>query len=259
MIYKDAPKFHILIVSQSPEDARILAADLRNKLHSVGLAHSSNQGYARAITSKPDLIILVACDSNGIRSSIFPLLKTNPSTQNIPIINSPTPNDKVKVKKASQTDPESILEQVSKIIPSTQKSLQVGTDAAAPQSDKSQINFKVKQDATNFIRRHINISGLTISDIAASLNISIITLNKAFEVGEEKSAFASMRIERMQCAALLLEQSTLKISEIANEVGYSDSGNFSKEFKIYWYKTPKRFRIESRINIEASKNSRVES
>lgn len=249
MIYKDAPKFHILIVSQNPEDARILAANLRNKLYSVGLAHSTNQGYAKAITSKPDLIILVACDSNGISSGIFPLLQTNPSTKKIPIINSPTPSDKVKIKKTCQAHADSVLEQVSRLIISANRSLSDEADIAARQSDQSKVDFKVKQDANNFIRRHIHISGLTISHIAASLDISISALNKAFETCEGESAFAFMRRERMQCAALLLEQSTLKISEIANEVGYSDSGNFSKEFKIYWYKTPRQFRNESHINI----------
>ncbi|GAB2827477.1 hypothetical protein GCM10027276_33020 [Comamonas piscis] len=261
---KDASKSHVLIVSQNPEDTYALVATLRNNSYSVSLAHSKDQAYAKAIISNPHSIILATCELDEEKTSILSLLEANPFTRKIPIINAFTLYcDKnadstivdAKGKLADQFFLEMIAERIRLQISfvnenpagaSKEKSL-IASDEIEEDLNRSPENFKLKEDASDFIRRNINVPALQISDIAAYLNTSVRILDAAFDAWEGVSTYVFMRQERMRCAAKLLEQSSLKISFIANEVGYTNSGNFAKEFKKYWHQSPMRFRIESNI------------
>ncbi len=264
MIDKDASKSHVLIVSQNPDDTFALAAILRNNFYSVSLAHSKDQAYAKAITSNPHSIILASCELDEDKADTLSLLEANPSTRYIPIIDVFTLNREThadstvvdtKIKLADQSFLETIAEQIRiQIHFNNQNLARTSEEKSLSESDeiegdvnRSPDNFKLKKDALDFIRRNINKPALQISDIAAYLNTSIQSLNNAFESREGVSAYVFMHQERMRCAAQLLEKSSLKISFIANEVGYTNSGNFAKEFKKYWHQSPTQFRIESNI------------
>ncbi|WP_423460212.1 response regulator [Ottowia sp. VDI28] len=77
---------HILIIDDDPDQLRLLVAALRNTPYRVSVALNGDQGYARATVLLPDLILLDVRmpGRNGI--TIARLLKTNPSTQHIPIL-----------------------------------------------------------------------------------------------------------------------------------------------------------------------------
>lgn len=264
MIDKDTSKSHVLIVSQNPDDTFSLAAILRSNFYSVSLAHSKYQAYANAITSNPHLIILATCELDEDKASTLSLLEGNPSTRKIPIIDIFTLNREThadstavetKVKLADQSFLETIVERIRiKNYFANQNLARISEEKSLSELDqiegnatRSPDNLKLKKDASDFTRRNINKPALQISDIAEYLNTNIQSLNNSFEAWEGVSAYVFMRQERMRCAAQLLEQSSLKISFIANEVGYTDSGNFAKEFKKYWHQSPTQFRTESNI------------
>ena len=49
----------------------------------------------------------------------------------------------------------------------------------------------------------------------------------------------------------MLGQSTLAVADVALEVGYANSANFSTEFRKFWGKSPTQLRNESQINPDA--------
>ena len=55
-------------------------------------------------------------------------------------------------------------------------------------------------------------------------------------------------------AALMLAQSTLSIADVALEVGYLNSANFSTEFKKFWQKSPTQLRSECQADPQVLQN-----
>ncbi|WP_339520218.1 response regulator transcription factor [Comamonas sp. MYb69] len=258
---------HVLIVDDDPDQLRLLVAALRNTSYRVSVALNVDQGYARAAVLLPDLILLDVRmpGRNGI--TIARLLKTNPATQHIPIIFLSAlieQDDRLSGLRAGGVDyitkpffVEEIQERVrihlmlarQTVAQAQEGHLGQAERAAAPPS-QSPANLTLKQVATEYILGNIQDPDLKSSDVAASLGLSMRRLNMVFESSDGLSAFEFIRQERMRRAALMLAQSTLSIADVALEVGYLNSANFSTEFKKFWQKSPTQLRSECQADPE---------
>ncbi len=272
MSHGDIPSPHILIVDDDPDQLRLLVAALRNSAYRVSVALNGDQGYARAAVLLPDLILLDVRmpGRNGI--TIARLLKTNPATQHIPIIFLSAlvdQDDRLSGLRAGGVDyitkpffVEEIQERIRIHLTLSKPAVLQGAPAAQPGQaaplalppGQSPANLTLKQVATEFILSHIQDPALKSSDVAASLGLSIRRLNMVFEACDGLSAFEFIRQERMRRAALMLAQSTLSIADVALEVGYLNSANFSTEFKKFWQKSPTQLRAECQANPEVLQN-----
>jgi DNA-binding response OmpR family regulator len=262
---------HVLIVDDDPDQLRLLVAALRNTSYRVSVALNGDQGYARAAVLLPDLILLDVRmpGRNGI--TIARLLKTNPATQHIPIIFLSAlieQDDRLSGLRAGGVDyitkpffVEEIQERVRIHLMLARHNLPPGQDgpdgqadgAAAPPS-QSPANLTLKQVATEYILGNIQNPELKSSDVAASLGLSMRRLNMVFESSDGLAAFEFIRQERMRRAALMLAQSTLSIADVALEVGYLNSANFSTEFKKFWQKSPTQLRSECQADPQVLQN-----
>lgn len=259
---------HVLIVDDDPDQLRLLVSALRNTAYRVSVALNGDQGYARASVLLPDLILLDVRmpGRNGI--TIARLLKTNPATAHIPIIFLSAlvdQNDRLSGLKAGGVDyitkpfyVDEIQERIrihltlaQRNTPLAQEDGPLGhADKAATPLSRSPANLTLKQVATEFILSHIHDPSLKSSDVATSLGLSLRRLNMVFEACDGMSAFEFIRQERMHRAALMLAQSTLSIADVAIEVGYLNSANFSTEFKKFWQKSPTQLRSECQSDSE---------
>jgi len=96
--------------------------------------------------------------------------------------------------------------------------------------------------ATGYIQDHYNQSDLSIVDISRFLEMSPSYLSKTFksEIGETFTEYLTKL--RMNKALQLLDDTNLKVYEIAQEVGYNDQTHFSKAFKKQYGVSPSDFR-----------------
>lgn len=96
--------------------------------------------------------------------------------------------------------------------------------------------------AVGYIQDHYHQSGLSIVDISRFLEMSPSYLSKTFkhEIGETFTEFLTKL--RMNKALQLLDDTNLKIYEIAQAVGYNDQTHFSKAFKKQFGVSPSDFR-----------------
>lgn len=261
---------HILIVDDDPDQLRLLVTSLRNT-YRVSVALNGDQGYARATVLLPDLILLDVRlpGRNGI--TIARLLKSNPITQNIPIIflsAMTEKNERLEGLRAGGVDyiskpfhVEEILERIRIHLELSRERNTRHIESASenPSSnisdsfDSPSANSTLKQVATDFILSHIHEPSLKSSDVASHLGISLRRLNLVFEASRGLSAFEFIRHERMRRAALMLGQSALAIADVAMEVGYTNPANFSTEFKKFWGKSPTQLRNEYQANPEILK------
>lgn len=90
-----------------------------------------------------------------------------------------------------------------------------------------------------FLCRYADI---TLEQLADSIGLSTRQAQRLLEKNYNKS-FSSMKLEaRMAAAETLLRNSSLKITEISNRIGYSSIEHFSNAFKKFYGVSPGQYR-----------------
>ncbi len=248
---------HVLIVDRDLQQLRPLVAALRSIPYDITVLEHENQAYSRAQYQLPDLIVLDLRLPERQGLKVARMLKENPATAHIPLIFLSSlyeENDRVMGLRAGAVDyilkpyyVEEVQERIHIHITLAQKRAAALRDASptAPQpvSELLPANLTIKQIATEFILSRISDSALKGSGVAATLGLSMHRLNMVFEAVDGITVFEFIRNERMTRAARMLEQTTLGVADIATEVGYPNSANFSTEFKKFWQKSPKQYRV----------------
>lgn len=87
---------------------------------------------------------------------------------------------------------------------------------------------------------------LTQHELARLMGTSEAALTAAFQRVLDVSAYEYLRVQRFKAAAALLRNSAMRISDIAERVGYTDSANFTTAFRGYAGMPPTAYRERSR-------------
>lgn len=91
------------------------------------------------------------------------------------------------------------------------------------------------------------------TELAETLQLSPRHLDRLFAATLGASPVAIARIKRGQTAKMLLQQSTLKLSELAEHAGYGSVSQFNKEFRLLFNSSPSALRS---AKFSVSKNPR---
>lgn len=97
------------------------------------------------------------------------------------------------------------------------------------------------QRAARFMEEHTH-SNLTLDQISAEANMGKYHFSHMFTKWYGVSPMQYYAGKKMEKACTLLLKSTLKVDEIAEQLGYLDTGYFRKAFKNYFGITPSAFR-----------------
>jgi len=104
------------------------------------------------------------------------------------------------------------------------------------------LDEKLLQKTLAFIEENLASDVLSVEKLSSELGISRVHLYKKLLNLTGKSPVEFIRFVRLKKAADLLTNSSLTISEIAYQVGFSDPRYFSKQFKVEFNTLPTRFR-----------------
>jgi len=107
--------------------------------------------------------------------------------------------------------------------------------------NNTQNQQKYIEDALMFIEQNYS-DNITINEISKYISIDRSYLHRLFKKYINKSPQKFLLDLRMEKASSLLENSTLRISDIARSVGYKDALLFSKTFKKLKNCTPTEYR-----------------
>ena len=110
--------------------------------------------------------------------------------------------------------------------------------AEAPEKSYQE-NFMA--DVTAFLEENFSRE-VSIAEISAHMGMSVSYTGKLFKKNMGCSISQYLYRLRMERAKALIESTTDRIYEIAEQVGYSDISHFSKKFKEYWGHSPQHFR-----------------
>ncbi len=86
-------------------------------------------------------------------------------------------------------------------------------------------------------------NGLTIAELAQLSNLSISTFKREFQKHYQSSPARYIKERKLKKAAKLLAGTSLRISEIAFDVGFSDLAHFSRSFLSRYQLSPSEYRL----------------
>ncbi|MBX2901654.1 MAG: helix-turn-helix transcriptional regulator [Cyclobacteriaceae bacterium] len=84
---------------------------------------------------------------------------------------------------------------------------------------------------------------LTLEELAHLCGMSLSTFKRTFKNTYHETPAHYFRVKRLQKAAELLKNTTLRISDICYECGFKDVSYFSKAFNTHYKINPSEFRI----------------
>ncbi len=108
--------------------------------------------------------------------------------------------------------------------------------------DTSSRFSQIVRDAKAFIVQHIHVSDLGLKEIAAQVNFSAAYLNVVFRTETGMTVKQYLIDCRIREAKRLLRDPAVRISEIAQRCGYSNSNYFAKAFKESTGMSPGEYR-----------------
>jgi len=96
-------------------------------------------------------------------------------------------------------------------------------------------------EVNNYIMKNYN-KKITLNDIATNLHISSSYLSRLYKKEQGETIFSFLNRTRIEMAKKMLKNTSLRISEVADEVGFDDPAYFTHVFTKYAGSSPKIFR-----------------
>lgn len=106
-----------------------------------------------------------------------------------------------------------------------------------------------------WLQNHLNKQAISIENLAALFGMSPRNFTRRFRRATNMTPLQYLQQQRLIEAKELLQNSSLRISEIAYRVGYLDVSYFTKLFKQFSSVTPKQYRTSIRAKLYSSKPS----
>lgn len=243
------PRPHILLVDDNPDELRLLVEMLGTERYRISIAFDGSQGYRRAVTSSPDLILMDVRMHGLDGFAACRLLKTDPATAAIPVIFLSASNDvseRLRGLREGAVDyvakPFSAEEVIARI--QIHLTLAAGVamqDALPPSPAQVSDSHAILQAAQHYLLRNL-MHTPTLQEVARQAGTHEKRLSLVFRELLGQSVFGYLREQRLALAKRLLGGSSLSILEIADEVGFAKPTNFATAFREHAGMTPTQYR-----------------
>lgn len=241
------PKIRVLLIDSASEALRALIGAAPKAQVATQIAKDSDHGYRKAVSQRPDAILLSISSQNGGLATLRKL-KANPLTHAIPvmtIVEQMGASERLEIFRAGAIDcipypvlPEELLARLN---------IHLGQQPGAAPQGAPPASTNEDDILVSAARRYIGDHLRTIANtrmIAIELGISDRRLVEAFRARLDTTPFEYLRSERMEMAKDLLRTTTLNQTAIAEEIGYSSAANFSTAFREFTGLTPAAYRRE---------------
>ncbi len=246
---------NILIVDDSTVDLRLLMEMMAGRSMRLNVAFNGKDGYHKAETLQPDLILLDVTMPVMDGFAACRLLKSNARTRYIPLIfltASNEPEQRVEGLSLGAVDyigkPFTEQEVIARV--EVHLNLARRRMPETRQEDEAEPTGVVRRDAvlvraaTDYLRQHLRQppSPETLANI---LGTNEKRINHAFQARFAMPVFAWLREERLRQARELLALTETPIAGIADHLGYSSQANFAKAFRERFGCTPRELRKQN--------------
>jgi len=111
---------------------------------------------------------------------------------------------------------------------------------------------QIVNDINNYIMKNFSRK-ITLNDIASNLHISCSYLSRLYKKEQGETIINFLNKTRIEMAKKLLKNTALRISDVANEVGFDDPAYFTHVFIKYTRSSPKDFRESRKLSYSIRK------
>lgn len=240
----------ILLIDDSIEEQRQLIDVLRPH-YRITMAFDGQQGYQRALSQPPDLILMDVRMPKTDGFTTCRLLKANPITQNIPIIflsAANTTDNRILGLSIGGVDyiskpihPDEVLARTRIHLDLAQRAQGLGKPEKQPSSRVIPPEAVMVDAAKQLILQQLD-KPLPLTEIARQVGTYRKKLSQAFREHTGLTVYGFIRNARIAHACHLLKSTDMSIQEISEAVGFETPGNFSTAFRDRMEVTPSAYR-----------------
>ena len=246
----------IVLVIEDNLDVFIYIQHCLEKEYNLHLAQNGKIGIIMAKELIPDIIIsdVMMPEKDGFE--VTAKLKSNEKTSHIPIIlltAKVSQEDKLKglqygadVYLTKPFDKKELLIRLNGIIENRNHFQSYYSNATfidpIPHPAGKQAEIAFLEKLNTFIDENLVEADFSMANLSKFLNMSQIQVYRKIKSLTNQTPTQYIRAKRLDKALDLLQTTTLNISEIAYQVGYTDPNYFSRTFNKEFGRTPSSFR-----------------
>jgi len=244
-----------ILVVEDNDDVRNYLVELLGEQYEVMWACHGFDGYEKTLQAKPDLVLsdvmmpqmdgFELCDkikSNELVSYIPVMLLTAKGTSNDQLYGTRKGAD---VYLTKPFDPDLLLEKVKQLLASRSvlsKKYKQNIKLESFNIELSNEDGQLMKKICSTIEKNLSNADFDPDLLAHSQAMSTSTLYRRVKKLTGKTPGELIRTMRLEKAAILLEKSSLTVSEIVDEIGYLDTKNFRRNFKEFSQMNPMEYR-----------------
>lgn len=248
------PRQPVLLLVEDNEDFRFYLKDNLRVHYSVIEASNGKEGWSKAITGLPDLVIsdIMMPGMNGIE--LCTRIKNDQRVSHIPVILLTARNAEEQKLEGFEsgaddyiTKPfsfEILLSRIRNLIHQRelfQKEFRNQIAVKASNIRITSLDEQLIQKAIAAVEEKIAEPDFTVEDLSRELAMSRVHLYKKLHALTGKSPLEFIRTIRLQRAAQLLEESQLTVSEVAYKVGFNNPKYFARYFREQYNVLPSAY------------------
>ena len=238
----------ILVVDDDPDTvemhARLVQAHLRECR--VLKAHGGREALEILRREQPDLVLLDLLMPEVDGFAVLEAMRELPSTRNVPVVvltgQTLTETDMARLNRGVAT----VLRKGLFTLDETVAHIQAALERKRKVSDEAQ---RLVRKAMAYLHQHY-AEPISRQDIARHVGMDEDYLTTCFRQELGVTPIAYLNRYRISQAKRLLTETTKSITEIALEVGFSDSGYFSRVFRRETGRSPEAYRRACRESLE---------
>lgn len=242
---------HILVIDDAPENIRELLQALRGQSWRVTLATTAQQGYQRAQSLLPDLILLDVRMPGMDGFALCRLLQELPRARETPILfltSAASPEERLEGLNHGAVDYILKTCEPAELLARVRIHLRLARRTEAPDDLPEGTPSRdevVLRAAMRLISKRLS-SPFTLEEIASAVGTYDKRLSAIFRQQLGMTVFAWIREERLRKSRELLVRTTLGMQEIAENIGFRSACNFTTAFRERLGVTPSQYRRSAR-------------
>jgi DNA-binding response OmpR family regulator len=244
---QDIAGAHILVVDDRPNELQLLIEILRASRCRISVAFDGAQAYNRAQLIAPDLILMDVRMPRMDGFTACRLLAANPATQAIPILILTAVDkldDRIHGLELGAMDyivkPFEPAEVIARIRNHLKKIIRTRLDEHLPDL-RDGPDAALVRAAAAVLARDLR-KAPTVEELARLVGTHEKRLSRAFRDNLGQTAGEYIRDTRLKTAQRFLLNTSMSISDIAEEIGFSTAGNFATAFRERFDTTPSDWR-----------------
>lgn len=245
-----------VLVIEDNTDMRRYLCELLRKQYRVLEAENGEEGLKTAVEKVPDLVLSDVMMPVMDGFTCCAELRKRKETAHIPILiltAKTEDRDSVEASRRGADDylrkpfnPEVLLAKVAHLLDMRRRLKQIYTRtllhaSSAASKDPEGPENEFMQKIWSCIEANVSNPDFNVKQLAGELHMSLATLYRKLKQHTDLSAVELIRHIRMTKAALLLMETNLSVTEVAERVGFNDLPTFRKHFTDMFGVSPSKY------------------